>query len=218
MKKTLPLIIAAIAIFGASCSSSPTTTITVDEDGNVVAVNGDAVPVEADDGIGDGADPLPEPEPEPEPEPAPEPEPEPEPVANWDWNQTIEWNMNNLVGEPVDDDLRFIVDDMDYYLGANGYSVNEYYWASYVAWVDVGCAVLNATWDQGVYEGWNVPRAELEFGIMLDASVEAMLDSPGFGSLSLDERHSILAAAYFTGDCDGTYNAFYNFINNPGWL
>ena len=44
------LIIAAIAIIGASCSAG-TTTVTVDEDGNVVAIDGDPIPVEADGGL-----------------------------------------------------------------------------------------------------------------------------------------------------------------------
>ena len=211
MKKTLPLIIAAIAIFGASCSSSPTTTITVDEDGNVVAVNGDAIPVEADGGIGDGADPLPEPEPAPEPEP--EPEPEPQIVANWDWDQSIEWNAANLVGKPVDDALRPIVDDMDFYLNANGYSVNERYWASYVAWADVGCAILIETFDRGVVENWGVYRAEIEFNAVLDSAVDYMkTTTTGFGTLSLDERQAILAAAYFTGGCEDVYFTFEEFI------
>lgn len=205
MKKLLPLIIAAIAIIGASCSSSPTTTITVDEDGNVVAVDGNPIPVEADGGIGDGADPLPEPD--------FEPEPEPQIVANWDWDQSIEWNWQNLIGEPVDDDLRYIVDDMNFHLGAVGYSVDERYWASYVAWADVACPVLIDTFDLGVAENWGVYRAEVEFNNVIDGSLEYMqLNTPGFGALSLDERESILAAAYFTGGCEDVYFTFEEFI------
>ena len=203
MKKTLPLIIAAIAIFGASCSAGTTTTVTVDEDGNVVAIDGDPIPVEADGGIGDGADPLPE----------PEPEPEPERVSNWDWNQSIEWNERNLVGKPVDDDLRYLVDDMNFYLGANGYSVNERYWASYVAWADVACPVLIDTFDLGVAENWGVYRAEIEFNNLIEGTIEYMqTNTTGFGALSEDERGSILAAAYFTGGCEGVYFAFEEFI------
>lgn len=205
MKKILPLIIAAIAIFGASCSSGTTTMVTVDEDGNVVAIDGDPIPVEADGGIGDGADPLPEPE--------PQPEPEPERVANWDWSKSIEWNERNLVGKPVDDDLRYLVDEMDYYLGANGYSVNERYWASYVAWADIACPVLIDTFDLGVAENWGVYRAEIEFNNVIDGSIEYMqTTTTGFGALSEDERGSILAAAYFTGGCEDVYFAFEEFI------
>ena len=204
MKKILPLIIATIAIIGASCSAG-TTTVTVDEDGNVVAIDGDPIPVEDGQGIGDGADPLPEPD--------FEPEPEPQAVANWDWNQSIEWNERNLVGKPVDDDLRYLVDDMNFYLGANGYSVNERYWASYVAWADVACPVLIDTFDLGVAENWGVYRAEIEFNNLIEGSIEYMrANTTGFGTLSEDERGSILAAAYFTGGCEGVYFAFEEFI------
>ncbi len=206
MKKIM-MLVAAVAILGSACGSGGTTTVTVDEEGNVVAIDGSPIPVEPDEGIGDGADPL------PEPEPQPEPEPEPEVIENWDYSKTIVDNTVDLVGKPVDDAFLDTIDEFNLYLGVGGYSVDERYWASYVAAEEINCPVLYDLWDQGVREGWYVYQAERNFNDTLEAAVEFLrTDVIGFGSMSQDEREHIVAAAYFAGGCEQVYFDFEEFI------
>lgn len=135
------------------------------------------------------------------------------PGPRWEYDESYEWNMDYLVGAPVDPDFQREIDSFDSFLSGNGFSVRERYWANYVFASDLACESLNNMYDLGIEENWNVFEAEFGVNTWIEIMQDELVTLPGFAGLSDDETMTITAGGIAEGGCMYIWTFFDDFIN-----
>lgn len=132
-------------------------------------------------------------------------------VEGWDYDESYDYNMANLVGEPIDDDLQWQIDLMDGLLDAVDRDLDERYWAVYVFYADRSCDLWDGFIQIGIDQNWSPRIAEARFEDFLDVTAEN-IQSKGMTWVDSEHAGSILAAGMHFGGCEDQFTAFYDFV------
>ena len=141
------------------------------------------------------------------------------PGPRWNWDESLQWNADNLVGAPIDPLFQDDIEQYDFLISANGYSVNERYWANYVAIGDVACSTLERFYDLGIEENWNRWEAQTALDVWVEEMINISRGLPGFSTMATasqrvsdEEIISITAAGVRENGCLWIYEFFLDFI------
>jgi hypothetical protein len=130
----------------------------------------------------------------------------------WDFDESYDYNAQNLVGAPIDPLFETDLSRILVGLTNAGGSLNERYWASYITVADLTCKSLNYLYDLGVEENWSKREAADFLEYWLDEAILTAREQPGFASMSDDEAITLISAAVIANDCKDVYDFFVDFI------
>ena len=136
------------------------------------------------------------------------------PVKRWVWEESYDYNVNYLIGAPIDPALADEVNEIDMFLGIVDYSVDEHYWASYIALADVTCASLEALYDTGIEENWNKWEATDGLDVWAGAMILVVHEQPGLRAISDDEAIAIKMVGLYASGCAWIWDFFIEFIDS----
>ena len=135
-------------------------------------------------------------------------------VENWNYDESYEWNMANLVGTSIDDDLQWQIDGMDEMLESVDHDLDERYWATYIFYADKGCDLFDGFIQIGIDQNWNKWQANSNFEMFADILTEDIQTDGQMSWVDQEGALAILAAGMTTGGCRSQWDAFYEFVSS----
>ena len=135
-------------------------------------------------------------------------------MKRWVWEESYNYNVDYLIGAPIDPALADDVNEIDRFLGKVDYSVDEHYWASYIALADIACASLEELYDTGIEENWNKWEAANNVDVWAGAMILLVQDQPGLRAIRDDEATAITAAGVNASGCTWIWDFFLEFIES----
>jgi hypothetical protein len=136
------------------------------------------------------------------------------PVKRWVWEESIEYNVNYLIGAPIDPAMADDVNEIDRLLDIAGYSVDEHYWASYIASADIACTTIEVFYDVAIEENWNKWEAAEGIELWAETMNEAVQAQPGLRAISDDEAIAIKMVGLYAIGCAWIWDFFIEFIDS----
>ena len=133
--------------------------------------------------------------------------------TGWDYEATPRHNFWSLIGEPIDPNLQWQVDDLDMMLFSSGYYLDERYWASYVGYASDSCRMVEDLIQMSIDENWKGLDASMAFQVFNESLAWEMRSVGQLSWVDEDEALSILAAGMTLGECQNLSDALHQLVH-----